>query len=147
MSDTAIVSEQSGETRSRGAPCIFERRRGGTDEEAVCLHRCEGIGARREGKIWFVPDSAPKPSDGRYKREESLIEQIITKKAELEKRRPLTAGELERLNQDFAIEYTYNSNVQCDRGQYSYIARNGHGAQRSYDRSKTFERPYGGGGT
>ena len=68
-------------------------------------------GAWREGKLWFIPDSAPKPSDGRYKREESLIEQIITKKAELDKRRPLTAGELERLNQDFAVEYTYNSNA------------------------------------
>lgn len=68
-------------------------------------------GAWREGKLWFIPDSAPKPSDGRYKREESLIEQIIAKKAELDKRRPLTAGELERLNQDFAVEYTYNSNA------------------------------------
>ena len=68
-------------------------------------------GAWREGKLWFIPDSAPKPSDGRYKREESLIKQIITKKAELDKRRPLTAGELERLNHDFAVEYTYNSNA------------------------------------
>lgn len=68
-------------------------------------------GAWREGKLWFIPDSAPKPSDGRYKSEESLIEQIIAKKAELDKRRPLTAGELERLNRDFAIEYTYNSNA------------------------------------
>ena len=68
-------------------------------------------GVWREGKLWFIPDSAPKPSDGRYKREESLIEQIITKKAELDKRRPLTAGELERLNEDFAVEYTYNSNA------------------------------------
>ena len=59
-------------------------------------------GAWREGKLWFIPDSAPKPSDGRYKRKESLIEQIIAKKAELDKRRPLTAGELERLNEDFA---------------------------------------------
>ena len=51
MSDTAIVSEQSGETRSRGSGLHFReakrRRRGGADEEAVCLHRCEGIGARR----------------------------------------------------------------------------------------------------
>ena len=60
-------------------------------------------GAWREGKLWSIPDSAPKPSDGRYKREESLIEQIIAKKAELDKRRPLTAGELERLNEDFAV--------------------------------------------
>ena len=68
-------------------------------------------GVWRERKLWFIPDSAPKPSDGRYKREESLIEQIIAKKAELDKRRPLTVGEIERLNQDFAVEYTYNSNA------------------------------------
>ena len=32
-------------------------------------------------------------------------------KAELDKRRPLTAGELERLRDEFIIEYTYNSNA------------------------------------
>lgn len=68
-------------------------------------------GARREGKFWFIPDFAPKPSDGRFKREEALSEQIFAKKAELDARRPLTEGELERLNREFAIEYTYNSNA------------------------------------
>lgn len=68
-------------------------------------------GAWREGKLWFIPDYAPKPSDGRYKQEETLIEQIVKKKAELDGRRPLTAGELERLSRDFAVEYTYNSNA------------------------------------
>lgn len=68
-------------------------------------------GAWREGKLWFIPDSVPKPSDGRYKREDALIGQIIAKKAELDSRRPLTEGELERLNENFAVEYTYNSNA------------------------------------
>ena len=33
------------------------------------------------------------------------------KKVELDKSRPLTQGELERLNEEFIIEYTYNSNA------------------------------------
>jgi len=36
---------------------------------------------------------------------------IKEKKQELDKRRPLSQGEAERLKQDFAIEYTYNSNA------------------------------------
>lgn len=36
---------------------------------------------------------------------------IDEKKEKLDNARPLTQGELERLNEDFAIEYTYNSNA------------------------------------
>ncbi len=68
-------------------------------------------GAWREGKIWYIPDAAPKPNDGRIKKQETLIEQIIAKKIELDGRRPLTEGEVARLNQDFMVEYTYNSNA------------------------------------
>lgn len=76
----------------------------------LCLQGKIG-GAWREGKLWYIPDDASKPVDGRYKRKETLIGQIIAKKAELDARRPLTEGELDRLNRDFAIEYTYNSNA------------------------------------
>lgn len=68
-------------------------------------------GAWREGRIWFIPDSTPKPNDGRIKREEILIEQIIAKKIELDNKRPLTKGEVARLNEEFMVEYTYNSNA------------------------------------
>ena len=41
----------------------------------------------------------------------SVFEEIDRKKAALDARRPLTAGERERLNEEFAVEYTYNSNA------------------------------------
>ena len=68
-------------------------------------------GAWREGKLWFIPDNAPKPADGRIRGRESLLAQIEKKKAALDRRRPLTEGEAARLNEDFMIEYTYNSNA------------------------------------
>lgn len=68
-------------------------------------------GAYREGRAWKIPSDATKPTDGRYKSKESLIP-IIEKKLEiLKKRRPLTEGELERLNEEFLVEFTYNSNA------------------------------------
>ena len=54
---------------------------------------------------------AKKPADGRYKSKESLLAQIDRKKVELDSRRPLTAGEAARLNEEFIVEYTYNSNA------------------------------------
>lgn len=36
---------------------------------------------------------------------------IDRKKAELDTRRPLTEGEIERLTEEFVVEYTYNSNA------------------------------------
>lgn len=68
-------------------------------------------GAWREGKLWFIPDNAPKPADGRIRGKESLLAQIERKKVLLDGRRPLTEGEAARLNEDFMIEYTYNSNA------------------------------------
>ena len=75
---------------------------------------CQGgkiDGAWRKGKLWFIPDNAPKPSDGRIRSKENLLAQIERKKIELDSRRPLTEGEVARLNEDFMIEYTYNSNA------------------------------------
>ena len=68
-------------------------------------------GAYREGRVWKIPVDAKKPADGRYKSKESLLAQIDRKKAELDSRRPLTAGEVARLNEEFIVEYTYNSNA------------------------------------
>ena len=68
-------------------------------------------GAYQEGRGWKIPVDAKKPVDGRYKSKESLLAQIDRKKAELDSRRPLTAGEAERLKEEFVVEYTYNSNA------------------------------------
>ncbi|MCD7846463.1 MAG: Fic family protein [Oscillospiraceae bacterium] len=68
-------------------------------------------GAFHEGRGWRIPADARKPADGRYKSKESVFEQIERKKAELDGKRSLTEGELERLREEFAIEYTYNSNA------------------------------------
>lgn len=68
-------------------------------------------GAFQEGRGWKIPSDAVKPADGRFKSTESLLSQIDRKKIELDNRRPLTEGELERLNEEFTVEYTYNSNA------------------------------------
>ena len=68
-------------------------------------------GAYQEGRGWKIPIDAEKPTDGRYKSKESVLSQIERKKAELDNRRPLTDGEVARLNEEFIVEYTYNSNA------------------------------------
>lgn len=68
-------------------------------------------GAFIVGKTWNLPDDALKPADGRVKRNEIYLEKILLLKKELDEKRPLTEGEVERLNEEFAIEYTYNSNA------------------------------------
>lgn len=68
-------------------------------------------GAYQEGRGWKIPIDADKPADGRYKSKESILLQIDRKKKELDSRRPLTEGETERLNEEFIVEYTYNSNA------------------------------------
>ena len=68
-------------------------------------------GVIREGRSWRIPAEAGKPEDGRYKSAENLLERIDRKKTELDSRRPLTEGEAERLTEEFAVEYTYNSNA------------------------------------
>ena len=67
--------------------------------------------AYQEGRGWKIPIDARKPVDGRYKSKESLLLQIDRKKKELDNKRPLTDGEISRLNEEFIIEYTYNSNA------------------------------------
>ncbi len=68
-------------------------------------------GAYQEGRGWKIPIDADKPADGRFRSKESILAQIDRKKQELDGRRSLTEGELERLNEEFTVEYTYNSNA------------------------------------
>ena len=75
-------------------------------------------GAYRIGKIWYIPDMADKPADGRIKAKESLIAFIEKKKAELDTKRPLTEGEVQRLYDDFMVEYTYKTAIMVVVGEY-----------------------------
>ena len=70
-------------------------------------------GTIRAGKSYSIPVSAKKPSDDRFKplTLDELYGKIDFRFKELNSRRPLTQGELERLNENFMIEYTYNSNA------------------------------------
>ncbi|MGN0458205.1 MAG: Fic family protein [Eubacterium sp.] len=70
-------------------------------------------GVIRKGNLYMIPESAQKPADGRRKKSRQAIsfERIEELKTKLDTRRPLTQGELERLNEEFMIEFTYNSNA------------------------------------
>lgn len=68
-------------------------------------------GAFQEGRGWKIPADTAKPSDGRLKSVESLLDMIDRKKKELDAMRPLTEGEAQRLTEQFVVEYTYNSNA------------------------------------
>ena len=85
----------------------------GISERRVRALCSEGkiTGAFQIGRGWNIPQDATKPTDGRYKTGKSLLDAIDSKKLELTSRRPLTEGESMRLFEQFAIEYTYNSNA------------------------------------
>lgn len=68
-------------------------------------------GAFRVGRAWNIPSSTQKPADGRFKKENDILDRIAEKKARLDSMRPLTEGEAERIMQEFTIEFTYNSNA------------------------------------
>ncbi len=68
-------------------------------------------GAYQEGRGWKIPADAEKPADGRYRSKESVLSRIDQKKKALDGRRPLTEGEVARLNEEFTVEFTYNSNA------------------------------------
>lgn len=78
--------------------------------------RIEGI--VQKGRSYLIPADALKPIDRRSLRGKEIPEQyaalfasIDGMKAELDRRRPLTAGELQRLQDEFLVEFTYNSNA------------------------------------
>lgn len=67
-------------------------------------------GVIRKGKLYMIPKTAVKPMDGRLSKT-NIIAEIEHKKERLNAMRPLTQGELNRLRQEFMIEFTYNSNA------------------------------------
>ena len=71
--------------------------------------RGQVCGAVKVGKAWNIPDDAAKPKDSR--RKVDIFLEIEKKKKALDGKRPLSKGELERLNEEFLVEYTYNSNA------------------------------------
>ncbi len=85
----------------------------GISDKRVRVLCAEGkiSGVIRDGRLWMIPADAPKPENGRFKEMESPLTAIDRKKRELDTRRPLTAGESERLTEEFIVEYTYNSNA------------------------------------
>ena len=67
-------------------------------------------GVIRRGKLYMIPTNAQKPADGRLARV-SLLAEIEAKRERLAEMRPLTRGEVERLREEFLIDFTYNSNA------------------------------------
>lgn len=75
-------------------------------------------GVIQKGHSYLIPIDAVKPIDGRKLRHQVVSEQYIALfskidalKEQLDQMRPLTAGELQRLQDEFLVEYTYNSNA------------------------------------
>lgn len=75
-------------------------------------------GVIKQGRSYLIPADAIKPADGRSLRGvivpqeySALFSRIGSLKSELNKRRPLTQGELQRLQEEFLVEFTYNSNA------------------------------------
>lgn len=78
--------------------------------------RIEGV--IQKGRSYLIPADTFKPIDGRSLRGKKIPEQyaalfaaVDEMKAELDRRRPLTSGELQRLQEEFLVEFTYNSNA------------------------------------
>ena len=67
-------------------------------------------GVVRKGNLYMIPAGVAKPMDGRKGRTGLLLE-IEKKRDLLSAKRPLTPGEIERLSQEFVIDFTYNSNA------------------------------------
>ena len=75
-------------------------------------------GVIQKGRSYLIPSNAVKPIDGRTLRHKTVSEQYLplfsrvdSIKEQLDQRRPLTTGELQRLQEEFLVEYTYNSNA------------------------------------
>lgn len=73
-------------------------------------------GVVRTGKLWKIPVRAPKPSDGRSARAkgipfelQGLFSEIDALKTDLAGKRPLTDGEVKRLQEAFLVDYTHAS--------------------------------------
>ena len=67
-------------------------------------------GVMRNGNLYMIPANAEKPSDGRFTKP-SLLDEIEQKRKQVSDMRPLTAGEVDRLREEFMVDFTYNSNA------------------------------------
>ena len=67
-------------------------------------------GVIRKGNLYMIPENAQKPLDGRRSRAGVLAE-VKQKLERLNQLRPLTPGEAKRLQEEFMVEFTYNSNA------------------------------------
>ena len=67
-------------------------------------------GVIRKGNLYMIPATAAKPMDGRKGRTGLLLD-IEKKRDLLSTKRPLTPGEVERLAEEFMVDFTYNSNA------------------------------------
>ncbi len=67
-------------------------------------------GVIRKGNLYMIPENATKPMDSRMNRS-AFLTLIESKKEKLSSMRPLTPGEVERLAEEFMIDFTYNSNA------------------------------------
>ena len=92
----------------------------GISSRRVRLLCAEGAidGIKREGRLYMIPAVAEKPLDRRRQlrakqagKFAELFAEIDAQKAELDTLRPLTAGEAQRLREEFMVEFTYNSNA------------------------------------
>lgn len=77
-------------------------------------NRIEGV--IRKGNLYMIPTDAKKPEDARSKGRsrtvlKKLLDNIDKNLEKLSNMRPLTKGEVERLRDEFLIEFTYNSNA------------------------------------
>ena len=76
------------------------------------------LGIIRKGRSYQIPVDAVKPVDGRKNRYNKISQQFVplfsridALKNEFDSRRPLTPGEVQRLGEEFLVEFTYNSNA------------------------------------
>jgi len=77
-------------------------------------------GAVKIGNAWNIPEETSKPIDKRYKIEEdkfiidipnNFFENLDAKKRILDSKRPLPKATLKSLEENFKLEWTYNSNA------------------------------------
>ena len=67
-------------------------------------------GVIKKGNLYMIPENAVRPVDGRY-RTPAIIKETEQKKKRLSQLRPLSPAEVQRLAEEFTVEYTYNSNA------------------------------------
>jgi excisionase family DNA binding protein len=96
----------------------FAEKNGVSDRYIRRLCAAGKLEAQRSGRAYRIPETAELPADHRHLRGKVVAEHLVSlfagidaRKAELGKRRPLTPGEVERLRDEFMVNYTYNSNA------------------------------------